>query len=235
MNNHLFRIVLLLVLYTCIRPLQAQTLSSELNKVREAYSKSKNLSFNVEVYSYTTKTDKTAELVSKGYMKKNDEKYYSNFDNYELMINAEKALIVDRSRKILDYYEYKTGKPEMNEGYNVNIDSLLSGTDSIIIRPMQNGLKQFTCFSKNGYVRQTEIFVDAQTNFINRILYYYVASTEDFKIEFDRVEIFYQNIQTKVIDQSYFSFEKYFKRTKSTLTPVGDYRGYKINYHNSKH
>lgn len=230
----MLRIIFLLIFCACSGMLQAQTLSSELKNVRGAYLKNKNLSFNVEVYSYSTKSDKTAELVSKGNMKKSNDKYYSNFSNYELMIIGENALIVDRAKKTLAYYEYKTGMPELSDGNQVNIDSIITGTDSIVMRPVQNGLKHFTCFSKHGYVRQTEIYVDAQSNFIKRILYYYIESNNDFEIEFDRVEIFYKNIQTKAIDQGFFSFDKYFKKTRSTITPVGDYRNYRMNDYRSK-
>lgn len=232
MNNRLLSIAIL-ILYGAVT-IQAQTTGSELKKIRDAYVTNKQLSFDVEVYSYSTKTDKTPELVSKGYMKKSNDKYCSNFNNYELMINGKKALIVDRERKTLDYYEYETNKPEIPKGYDFNMDSLILGMDSIVMRPLANGLKHFTCFSKNGFVRQTEIYADAQTHFIKRILYYYIGSTEDFEIGFDRVEIFYKNIQTRLVDESSFSFSKYFKRTKSTFIPVGEYQGYQINSHDSK-
>ncbi len=234
MNNRVSYAAILLFFCAVCGTVQAQTLGAELKKIRNAYLNAKQLSFNVEVYSYSTKTDKTAELVSKGYMKKSGDKYYSNFNKYELMINGEKALVVDRERKTLDYYEYERSKQEIPEDYQVNIDSLVTGSDSVVIRPLQNGLKHFTCFSTTGYVRQTEIYADAQTHLIRRILYYYIESNEDFEMEFDRVEIFYKNIQTNPIDPVFFSFDKYFKKTKSTITPVGDYRGYQMNAHSSK-
>ena len=134
----------------------------------------------------------------------------------------------------MDYYEYEINKAEVPEGYEIDIEALISGTDSIVMRPTANGLKHFTCLSKTGYVRQTEIYADVQTNFIKRILYFYIDSTEDFEIEFDRVEILYKNIQTSAVDQSFFSFGKYFKRTESAFVPVGEYRGFQINYHRSK-
>lgn len=234
MNNRLLLIALLLWYGAGALQIQAQTTGAELKKIRDAYLANKQLSFDVEVYSYSTKADKTPDLVSKGYMKKSDDKYYSNFNNYELMITGGKALIADRERKTLDYYEYETKKPEISEGYEVNIDSLIPATDSVVMRPLADGLKHFTCFSKEGYVRQTEIYVDARTHFIRRILYYYIDSTEDFELEFDRIEIRYRNIETKPVGQSFFSFDKYFKRTKSTFVPVGEYREFQMNYYDSK-
>lgn len=211
----------------------SQSLGTELSKIRNAYLGAKQLSFDVEVYSYSTKSDNTAELMSKGYMRKSNDTYYSNINSYELLIMGEKAMIVDRERKTLDYYEYKMEKSGSPTEFDVNIDSLMTNSDSILIRPSSNGFKHFTCFSKNGYIRQTELYVDPQSNFIKRILYYYVDSNEDIEIEVDRVEILYKNIQTSNVDQQYFNFGRYFKRVGSTLYPVEDYSKYELTYHSS--
>ena len=208
----------------------AQSQGEELKKMRMAYINNKQLSFEVEVYSYASKMDKNASLVSKGYMKKNNDMYYSNYQNYELMINGEKALMIDNQTKEINYYEYKLNKEKTPENFQVNIDSLIQNTDSIIMHPEKDGLKHFTCFSKRGYIKQTEIYADNKSYFVKHILYYYVPSTEDYDIDVDRVEIFYKNIKTESINESFFSSDKYFKNIKSKLIPVGKYQGYKINY-----
>lgn len=234
MNKQMAQIAFLLLYCAGSGIIQAQTLGPELKKIRTAYLNASQLSFEVEVYSYATRADKTPELLSKGTMKKTTGKYYSTFAGYELTVNGEKAVLVDRQRKTLDYYEYETHRPELPGNYQVNIDSMMTGADSVVLRPAQNGLKHFTCFSGNGYVRQTEIYADAQTGFIKRILYYYIDSTDDFEMEFDRVEVVYKNIQTGPIGSGFFNLNKYVKKTGSTLTGIGIYRNYQINYHNSK-
>ncbi len=227
-------LVSIIFLYCSIHEaIQSQTIGAELSKIRNAYLEATHLSFDVVVYSYSSKTDATAELISTGFMKKSDDMYYSNINNYELLIMGERALIVDRERKTLDYYEYKIDKQLMTNAYQVNIDSILTYSDSIVIRPSENGLKHFSCFSKNGYIRQTEFYVDTKSNFVKRILYYYVESSEDYEIEVDRVEIFYKNIKTSNVDQQHFNFDKYFRKSGSTLSAIGAYSKYELNFHSS--
>lgn len=232
MNKKTIFIVAVLVL-TTIYSTKAQNAVHELKKIRNAYIVNKHLSFDVEVYSYSTKVDKTADLVSKGCMKKNNDMYYSKFDNYELLINGEKALIVNNEQKSMKYYEYKLDKKKSGDP-QANIDSLIMSSDSIVFRGIKNGEKHFTCFSKQGYVKQTELYVDSQTNLVKRMLYYYVSSTEEYEIDVDRVEIFYKNIETKVVDEKFFTFTKYFKKEKLNYFSTGKYQGYKMNYYNQK-
>jgi len=213
---------------------RAQTAGQELQKVRNAYLAAKQLSFDVEVYTYATKNDKTPELVSKGTAKKSDDLYYSNFNNYELMVIGDKALLINRNEKSMAYYEYKLDTKKMPATAQPDLEQLLADSDSVVIRPEKDGLKHFTSYSKSGYVKQTEIYADAQTYLIKHILYYYVASTEDFKMEADRVEIFYKNIQTSNVDPHFFTFASYFKKTGANAVPVGKYQGYKLKQYNSK-
>lgn len=213
---------------------RAQNANQELRKVRDAYIINNNLSFDVEAYSYDTKMDKTPELISKGCMKKNKEMYYSKFDNYELLINGKKTLLVNNQTRSMKYYEYKLNKQSNTGNPKENIDSLLFSSDSIVIRNPINGEKHFTCFSNQGYVKQTEIYVDEKTNLVTRLLYYYSSSTDEYEIEVDRVEIFYKNINTKIVDESFFTFSKYFKNVKSNYFAIGKYQGYKMNYYNLK-
>lgn len=227
--------ILILLIAFFISPLMhAQSLGQELQKIRNAYFNAEQLSFDVEAYSYETKNDKTASLLAKGYVKKNKDMYYSNFQNYELMVKGEKALIVDAEAKSLTYYEYKLSKGKAPQQPQFLMDSLLAQGDSIVLHPVKNGVKQFTSYSKNGFIKQTELYVDTKTNMVSHILYYYVESTEDYEMQADRVEIFYKNVQTTGVDPSFFSFDKYFKNVKSSYVPTARYQGYKVKYVNAK-
>jgi hypothetical protein len=226
--------ILWVMFITTALSVSAQSIADELKKVRNAYITNKHLSFEVEAYSYTTKVDKTPELVSKGYMKKNNDKYYSNFNNYEFMMNGDKALIVDNESKSMTYYEYKIASKKAPQAMDVNMDSLLLSGDSVYMHPAKDGIKHFTTYSKTSYVTQTEIYVDATTNLVVHLLYYYAASTDEYDIDVDRVEVFYKNIKTQVVDEHFFSFIHYFKIVKANYIPVGKYQGYKMKYNNSK-
>lgn len=234
MTRSKIRYIIFCLSFAFLTPAKAQKVSDELKKVRNAYTSNKQLSFDVEVYSYETKADKTPELISKGYMKKSNDKYYSNYEGMELMVNGDKALIVDNEKKTMTFYEYKLSKQKTPKGFEANIDSVLLQSDSVVIQPTKSGIKHFTCFSNTGDIQQTEIYVDEKTNLINHILYYYFPSNDDYEMQTDRVEIFYKNIKTQGIDEAFFSFDKYFKTVKAKLIPTVKYQGYKVNHYNSK-
>lgn len=206
----------------------------ELKKIRSAYLQNQQMDFDVEAYSYKDKFDKSPELISKGHVKKSADKYYSHFLDYELMLSGEKALIVDNGEKKMEYYEYKMNKQKTPESFQINIDSLMANSDSIVMRSPVNGQKHFTIFNQSGEISQTELYVNEKTNFVQHILYYYASSNENYEIEVDRVEIYYKNIKTQGVDEKFFSFDKYFTHNKKQFIPVGQYAAYKFQYYNTK-
>ena len=213
---------------------QTGSLGDELKKIRNAYILNKQLSFDVEAYSYASKNTSKADLISKGSMRKSNSRYYSHFQDYELVVNGEKMVLVNNQSKIISYYDYKIKQQKIPDNFQVNIDSLLLNTDSVVMRPDKNGDKHFTAFSKTGYIKQTEIYTDSKTHLVKHLLYYYVPSTEEYEIDVDRVEVFYKNIKTQFDEEQLFTFDRYFKNNKSRFIPVGKYQGYKMNYYNSK-
>lgn len=208
---------------------QKSNAASQLKLIRDAYVNNKQLSFDVEVYSFHTPADKTPDLVSKGYVRKKDGNYYSSFFKYELLIIGEKALMVNNENKTMKYYNYKMAKQKDAKEFEIDFESLFSKSDSVVVHPPVGGEKHFTFFSKNGYIRQTEFYVNASTNLVSHILYYYAPSTEEYEIEVDRVEVFYKNSKTANVDESHFTFDKYLKVSKSAVKPVGKYLNYRVN------
>ena len=157
MNRILTTSIFMALCFTYCNTLCSQAISNDFSKIRNAYLTAKQLSFDVEVYTYSSESDRTPELLSKGYLKKSNDKYYSFFDNFEMLVNGDKALIVDRESKSMEYYEYSELQPEMAMGGQINIDSVVHETDSVIVRAPVNGLKHITCVSGSGYIRQTEM------------------------------------------------------------------------------
>jgi hypothetical protein len=212
---------------------KGQTISGELRKVRDAYLKNPQLSFDVSAYSYKTKTDQSPELISTGHVKKLKDNYYSAFLNYLFLANKNKALIIDKTDKTIDYYEYSTQKQALPKSFAINVDSLIFGSDSIAMHPVKNGLRQFTIFDRNDDVQQTELYVDEKTNFIRRILFYYTTTSEDFEAEMDHMDVYYKNIQVSAIPESFFNTDAYIKKINGVYYGVNAYKGFKVNYYNS--
>lgn len=212
----------------------SQRYPKELKDIRESYLKAKQLSFDVTAYSFDNKTDKTPKLISNGHVEKSGKNYYSSFLNYLLVVNDKnQILIIDKSRKAIDFFENIKDVEKTNRQFDINIDSIAGSSDSIIVNPVKDGLRQILIISNSDLIVRTEIFVDSKTNFIRRILYYYNKdANEDFESEFERVDVYYKNISER-IDPDKFSIKKYInKQPKGNVyTGNGEFWGYKINYY----
>lgn len=204
---------------------------NELRMIRDVYTKTNYFSFDVEAYSYNYKSDKIPKLLGKGSAKKGIDCYYSNFGGYEYVLNGKQTLIIDNNNKSITIYDIDAKvKSEMD----INFDSLALFADSISFDRSSNGQKHFVFYTTKGYVNKTEIFADPSNNFVTKILYHYVSSNQEFEIGFDRVEVNYKNIKTNEITKSFFLFENYINKEKSTIKPVGKYRSYNVKYFNPK-
>ena len=188
--------------------------------------------FDVEAYSYESKMDVTPSLISKGCVKKDNEKYYSKFEDVELLINGKRSLLVNNRLKKMTYNECNVmKKPDANEVQKA-LDSF-STTDSVVLGDSKNGDIHFIAYSKTGYIQRTDLYVDSKTLFVKHILYQYVPPNDEYDMDVDRIEIFYKNIQIKQPEISSFSFEKYFKSSKDRKVALGKYNGYKITSYKS--
>jgi hypothetical protein len=222
-------VVLALVLtITC----SGQKVAEELALIRNAYLGAPNISFEVDAFSYSTASDKTPELISHGSLKKSEGKYYSNFRDYEVLVDNSRAIMINNNKKSINIYEKGSQSLKPSEML-VDVDSLLRKTDSVVMMPTLNGTKHFICYSKKSLIQQTDIYVDADNHFISKILFTYAPSTKEYTLDINRVEVFYKNITTKAIPEESFSFGKFIKREKSSYVAVGKYQRYKINLYKS--
>jgi hypothetical protein len=227
--------IYIIALLLTFNPVFGQSIKDELKAIRSAYIINKDFSFDVEAYSYATKNDKVPDLISKGTAKKTADKYYSKFDQLELLVNGDRTLMIDNAAGKMALYSYSSKLPKDYQDFRASIDTLLALSDSVVARVSTvKGEKHFTSFSKTGFVKQTEIYFDEKTHFINRLVYQYVSSTAEYELEADRVEVFYKNIAMKPTGTEFFELERFLKNENSKFIPVGKYRGYSVNHYTSK-
>src|ERR1700741_131312 len=186
------RLILIIANVLVAQGLLAQNVTEQMKKVRNAYVFNKQFMFDVEAYSYESKMDVTPSLISKGCVKKDNEKYYSKFEDVELLINGKRSLLVNNRLKKMTYNECNVmKKPDANEVQKA-LDSF-STTDSVVLGDSKNGDIHFIAYSKTGYIQRTDLYVDSKTLFVKHILYQYVPPNDEYDMDVDRIEIFYKN------------------------------------------
>jgi hypothetical protein len=142
--------------------------------------------------------------------------------------------MIDHERKSIDYYDISVSSKKVKKAqvFNLSMDSLLKSSDSLIsYEGLKDGRKMFSMKSSSGPIKQTDLFVDPQTNFITKTIYYYADSTEDYELGVYCVVIFYKNISTsKILDDS-FLFNKYVKQQGKSFVGLNTLKNYKVNYY----
>lgn len=221
--------IFIILIGTFFNSLPAQSVIAELQKVRNAYSSTKNLSAQVTVVAY--KEDRKGALLGTGKFCKNGELYYSRFNNEEMLINQQGTLVIDHDEKYITWFE-PLAKAVNKTSTFISIDSLINKGDSAIDNGIANGHHKFTIYSE-GIVEKTVMLVDIKTNLVNKLITYYrqlgsraINGEEQEQAGLYKVEVEYKN-SIAPFDQQVFSESKYiiFKHKKPLLTKAfADYR-----------
>jgi hypothetical protein len=207
-----------------------KNIGPELTKVSQAYLKAIDFSADVKVVSYKTKNDINGQPMGKGVIRKSKQGYYSKYLDDELMTNEKCMLIIDNGKKEITYFD--------GSGYNFKgmsqptlppIDSLLKRNDSVVFKENENGENHFIFFNKQGATIRTDVYVNRQTHFVSKIVYYYAASDKKSNYDMYKVEITYLNIKIDKIDNSFFSESKYVSYKKGKPVVQAAYDKYKLN------
>ena len=212
----------------CVKTSFAQKASDELMKVRQAYIDAENFCADVNVVGYKDKSSSNTVQIGNGMLRKTKSFYYSKFSGSEMISNSKYTFIVNHNEKVITVFDI----PQILDLYKkqelINIDTLLSGTDSVAYKGIANGLKTFSFYSTSSDIYRTELSVDAKTNFISKVVYYYKEPDEEDSYDVDRIVIEYKNVSTKKPDDSFFSEKKFFEKINGKLSVTAAFSKYKL-------
>jgi hypothetical protein len=207
----------------------AQSLADELKKIRNAYLAKEELSFEVSVVGYKSKTDTKGFNIGKGKAIKTKCCYYSTFLQDEYLKTEDKIIVVDHLDKEIHVFPNNDKKLQgKNSTPVVVMDSIIKISDSIRYKGISNGSKLFIIYDSKELVYKTELYSNPQSNMLEKIVYYYRESNDEDDYGTERVIIQYRNYQSVTIDKSLL-LEKTFIITKGKkIIPVEKFKNYKI-------
>lgn len=226
-------IFILFVLFLNIS-LKSQSAVSEYNKTILAYKEAKEFAFDVDVYAYENKTDKTAELVGSGKAMKKEGFFYSRFAEREMLISPEISLVINHDQKTIECYPYDFAKKQKALKMDMTnpVDSATIKSDtSFVYYGLNDGRKHFSYKSPGQAIIQTDIYVNPTNNLISKVIYTYGESTEDYELGVSTVVIYYKNVMIKNIPGKSFAPERYVSKKGTDFIASSNYKGFKVVTH----
>jgi len=212
--------------------LTAQKPSELLKQTTQAYTASEYLSVDVDVRSYASRSDIKGELLGKGLIRKSRSNYYSKFRTDEMIVNDDCTVIIDHEERSITYLDDDKAKKKRNRSsvQLPNIDSMMRGGDSLVYRGVKQGLRHFTFYSKRSYITQTELYVDEQTKFIRKVIYFYAQNTNNEAYDVYKIELDYDTTNTQRPADTYFDEEKFVSYQKGRPVVNTAYKSYRLKH-----
>lgn len=229
MNNILtsLKLILQISLFVLYLDLKAQDAAKDLSKVSLAYLKADQLAMNIDVFLYASAKSSARESLGTAVMRKEQEKYYSKFMMNEMISDGEHTLIVDHDDKTLNLFKQLPASMNTNPG-NINMDSILLESDSVLYGGLDKGIKMYTIYQSNNVVKRTDIYINVQSSLVERLIYLYVESSEGAELGMEKVEIIYKKVDKK-IDPGYFNISKYLVKEENGFILQREYKDYDLS------
>lgn len=208
---------------------QTKTTGELLKETTKVYLDAEHLSMDVNVYTYATVNDQGI-LMGSGQIRKSGENYYSKFLADELIVNGNCTVVLDHSEKTITWYDAENTKKRKDKKQELpNLDSISNG-DSIVYKGVENGQRRFLFYSRGAMsaIHTTEVLINDQTHFVERIVYYYRDNSNDEAYDMHKVVIDYVNISTDKPEESFFSEKKYLTYSKGQPTLNISFSRYKL-------
>lgn len=207
--------------------LPGQSAQQELRAAAAAFRNYENLSMEVSAYVYATPRAASGTLIGKGKMSKSAKGYYSRFQDDEMVANTSCTVIINHAAKTIHIFN-DDQRRKRKDSFIPQLDSMNNGNDSMVYRGIVDGMKLVVIYSKNSYVRQTEVYINPSTSLMSRIVYYYAPPTEDYTADAYKSEIVYDKISFDEPDAALFSTEKFVAQKNKTWVAAAAFAQYHL-------
>lgn len=206
----------------------AQDFAAELQRMSEAYMRIQNLHAEVEVSVFETLTSKNPYLVKQTAVKKKGSEYVCKMDGITLLLNEKLTLMVHDTEKqiVVSERDEKQEKKIRQATGAPGLDLLIKENDSIRYNGITGSLKHYTLHTGKGPVKYAEVYIDKDTGFLNKVVYYY--DTVLFPMS-AMVVVNYKTFElAPQFTEHEFSEQQYIKFSGKSITAAGRYAGYDV-------
>lgn len=207
---------------------QQVDVSTKFKEVHNAYLSQDTLFLDFEVLGYKDIGGDVAENIGLGKVRKIGSETYSAYDGEEIIYLKELTIDINHWDKTISISKGITEQFDYSEQYLSNINLLLDRVDTVIVSSKEQNIL-FSLIQKGALVEKTEVEIDTETNFINKVIYYYNIVSEEVQLDFVKVVIKYNYSNTTDIHSSYFDAGAYVKKTATGYQAVEKLKNYTVD------
>jgi hypothetical protein len=204
---------------------KAQDFKSDLKGLYELLGTQNNLSTDINIRVVGTPS---GDMVQKAKIRKSGENYYYQLEGVEMFMDKKNYLMVDNSQKVIVYrpITHQMRENLKKQVANINLDTILGKYDSVTFHGIEQGLKHYTVTISKSYISKAEVYLNADTKFLNKVVFYY---SPKMKVRPANVTVSYSSLTTASLEgDPQLKVGAYFVRNGKQMVAVGKYKGYKI-------
>ena len=183
-----------------------QDFAVDMKKMNQAYG-ANELTIDFEVYLIADeKNTSKKESLGLGKIRKKSDLYFSSFDGQHIYHNEDGVVLIDDKEKSVDYIKRSSKRPESKELTNDQINAMIAMSDTVYFVQTKNGVKHYRIFNESADIRIVDLYMNAKTFFIDKLVYTYKESTKEESFDAHQMEVIYTRNRTKCeLKPSYFS------------------------------
>ncbi len=191
------------------------------------YGELKNLSLEMEAFSFEKEDSPKGVLVFQGTFKKKGDAFYSKAWEREMIVTDSRMLVVNHDDQKIVLGRSKGPTNEAMGFPSFAIDSLLAQGGSFEYLGMENGERHYQIKSPDAMIAITDVYINSD-GMISRMVYHYQELSET-QPAFAKMEIYYRNISFQTPLPIFFDESKFLLRSKAgTLVAAPRYKAYDV-------
>lgn len=213
-------IALLISIFT---PSHSQDLKQVLEKMHRQYQHATKLHVVMKIAVFVDTVGTKPFYSDKAEIKKDGMNYYYSLNTNEMLMNDNYLVVVDKeSKEIL--LSRRDKKAEMSEEniFKMTLDSALNFYDETKYVGKNGNTEHFRLVPKAGQIKLIDLFINNQTNLLEKIEYYYEEG-QHAVIEFSMFSV------APVFEAKEFSENRYIREVNGKWIPGSEYKMYKIS------
>lgn len=213
-------------------PAYSQEWKEDLLAMNKAYINAKSFQMNVRVKSFATINDVHPLLDYKGKVASSNGNYFTDMMGRTTISNKQCLVVVDTKQKMILYKKNK-GDSKPQSGFSIaQLDSAFILMDkNVKVSYLVNTTieKKIQLVYKNNAIDKIELSIDPSKNTITQLVYYYNTNKPEYTNSAAKVIVVYTDVElNKIIDDSYFSVNKFISVKKDKIIPLKNYANYQV-------
>jgi hypothetical protein len=168
-------LVLVLAAFTSMLP--AQDFKQALLNMQKEYGAVGRMHIIMAIKAFEKKSSAVPFYNQKAEIKKDDQNFFYQFGNNDMLLNQKYLLMIDHSAKqIICNKNNLKAMGGFNDPFKMNIDSLLAAYGKSSYQGKKGDLEHYRIVHSKGAIKQTDMYFAAQTNLLRKIEYSYESN-----------------------------------------------------------